>query len=79
MPGIRDEKYSQLNRSVPRGHNLDALCDTAFSGRPGTACVYGMLLDEMPPRGGFIPAETLVQNGAAAGTLHQPVLVILIG
>ena len=39
---------------------------------------------ESPPRDGFIPAETLVQNGAASdnvttgGTLHQPVLVQLI-
>ena len=32
-------------------------------------------------RGGFIPAETLVLNGAVGddGTLHQPVLGFLVG
>ena len=37
------------------------------------------------PRGGFIPAETLLQNGTAGrndtagGTLNQPVLYFLVG
>ena len=44
-----------------------------------------ILADEMPPRGGFIHAETLVQNGTAGdnttagGTLNQPVQSLLQG
>ena len=43
------------------------------------------LTDESRPIGGFIPAESLVQNGTtggngtAGGTLHQPVLGFLLG
>ena len=43
------------------------------------------LLDELRPRGGFIPAETLAlagnagDNGTAGGTLHQPELDFLVG
>ena len=47
-----------------------------------------MFTDESRPRGGFIPAETLAQNGTtgdngtvstAAGTLNQAVLGFLVG
>ena len=44
-----------------------------------------LLPDESWPREGFIPAETLVQNGTAGdngtagGTLHLPVLGFLVG
>ena len=42
------------------------------------------LMEESQPRGGFIPAETPVQNGTAGtngtagGTLNQPVLWFLV-
>ena len=45
----------------------------------------GTFTDESRPRGGFIPAETLVQNGTAGdtstagGTLSQPALGFLVG
>ena len=56
--------------------------DISFGNGTGTAA---LLPDESRPRGGFIPAETLVpndtigDNGTAGRSLNHPVLGFLVG
>ena len=67
------------------GPNPAALLHVLHLKLPDLRGNRAMFTDALRPRGGFIPAETLVQNstagdnGTAGGTLSQPVLGFLVG
>ena len=58
---------------------------TAFTELCIILSIMTIFTDESRPSGGFIPAETLVQNGiaggngTAGGTVNQPVLGFMVG
>ena len=66
------------------GDTLHRTAFTTFTAESRTAANTSTSTDESRPRGDFIPAETLVQKGTAGeygttgGTLHQPVLGLLV-
>ena len=74
-----------MSGSHPR-LSLQKLLNSVFLSKQAVYVCFktGSFTDESLPRGGFIPAETLVLNGTAGdngtgGTLHQPVLGFLVG
>ena len=68
-----------------RAFTVDSVASHSCSDNRRERSCIAVLTDESRPRGGFIPAETQVQNdtagdnGTAGGTLTQPVLARVSG